>query len=309
MRVAIVGAGALGCVYGARLARFGGCEVSLVTRTAAPGRVVRLERVEDGEVLEWTSPARVDAVPAAAEVVVACVRYEQLDAMAARVAQGPAVPVVMLTPMLPADFARLAATLGARVVPGMPSVVSYFNDAGALRYWLPRVATTLVDEREPAGAERELVRALGRAEIDARVETDVLSRNVATTVTFVPLAMALEIAGGVDAALGDDALLSLALDAAGEGRDIARGVGKAAAWASTLARFIGPLTVKVGVGLAKSRAPEAVRYVDLHFGRKLHAQNVAMAEGMVKLAEEQGVEHARLAELLERLKAMPAAGP
>jgi 2-dehydropantoate 2-reductase len=262
--------------------------------------------VEDGEVLEWAAPAKVDAVPADAQVVVACVRYEQLDAMAARVAAGPTVPVVMLTPMLPADFARLSATLGGRVVPGMPSVVAYFNDAKALRYWLPRAATTLVDEREPAGAERDLAKAMARAEIDARVESDVLARNVATTVTFVPLAMALDVAGGVDAVLGDDALLSLALDAAGEGRDIAHSVGKAAAWASTLMRFVTPLTLKVGVGLAKSRAAEAVGYVDHHFGRKLHAQNVAMAEGMVKLAQEKGVEHARLAELLERLRAMPA---
>jgi len=60
VHVCIVGAGALGSVYGARLARFAGCEISVVARSAAPSPGLagsapatreRLERVEDGEVL------------------------------------------------------------------------------------------------------------------------------------------------------------------------------------------------------------------------------------------------------------------
>lgn len=279
MRVAIVGAGALGSVYGARLARFAGCEVSVVARAPAPASEVRLERVDDGEVLRWQVPARVTAAPADADVVLAFVRYEQLATLPACIPPSKA-PVVVMTPMMPQDHAMLAAALPGRLRTGMPSVVSYQNAAKAIRYWLPRVATTFVEQSPsgPSPAEIELVKRLVRAEIGAKLAKDVLERNVATTVSFIPLAMALDLAGSIDVVLEHDRFLALALHAADEGRELGRAVGKAEAWASTLLRFVGPLTLKVGVGLARSRAPEAVAYVEDHFGRKLHAQNVAMAE-------------------------------
>jgi ketopantoate reductase len=302
VRVAIVGAGALGSVYGARLARFAGCEVSIVARSHAPPRVVRLERVEDGEVLRWEAPARATLAPRDADVVLAFVRYEQLDSLAARV-EGGASPVVVMTPMMPQDHARASVAMPGRVVTGMPSVVSYENDAGAIRYWLPRAATTLVDGGGPGGAAlAEFVKRLTRAEIGAKLESDVLGRNVATTVSFVPIAMALDVAGTIEAVLADEPLLALALQAAEEGRELGRAVGKAEAWASTLLRFVGPFTLKVGLGLARSRAPEAVTYAEQHFGRKLHAQNVAMAERIVQLAEEKGTPREALAKLFEMLR-------
>ena len=79
-------------------------------------------------------------------------------------------------------------------------------------------------------------------------------------------------------------------------------MGKAEAWASPLLRFVGPMTLKVGIGLARSRAPEAVAYVEQHFGRKLHAQNVVMARRIVDLAVERGTPHEALRKLLERLE-------
>jgi hypothetical protein len=59
----------------------------------------------------------------------------------------------------------------------------------------------------------------------------------------------------------------------------------------------------VGIGLARSRAPEAVAYFEQHFGRKLHAQNVVMARRIVDLAVERGTPHEALQKLLERLEA------
>jgi hypothetical protein len=184
----------------------------------------------------------------------------------------------------------------------MPGVVSYRNDAGAIRYWLPRSATTLVEQRATPGAEAELVTRLEQAEIRARLEPGVLERNVATTVSFIPLAMALDAAGGLDALLADHALVDLAFAATREGRELGRAVGKAEAWASTLLRFGGPRTLRMGIGLARSRAPEAVAYAEQHFGRKLHAQNVAMATQMVELAKEKGTPADHLTELLLRLR-------
>ena len=112
MRVAIVGAGALGSVYGARLRRFGSCEVSVVARAPAPPSVVRLERVENGEVLRWEVPSRVTTAPTDADVILAFVRYEQLDSLPERVA-GSSAPVVVMTPMLPTLSAARSAVLSA----------------------------------------------------------------------------------------------------------------------------------------------------------------------------------------------------
>lgn len=301
MHVCIVGAGALGSVYGARLARFGGCDLSVVGRAAAPASRERLERVEDGEVLSWDVPPRMTEAAPQADVILAFVRYEQLSTLPARVVTSRA-PVVVMTPMMPQDHAELAAALPGRLVTGMPSVVSYRNDSGAIRYWLPRLATTFIESREPAGPEAELVVRLERAEMRAKLAPNVLERNVATTVSFIPIAMALDVAGSVDALLADDALLSLALDAAAEGRDLGKTVGKAEAWASMLLKFIGPRTLKMGVGLARSRAPEAVLYAEEHFGRKLRAQNVAMAARMLELGRDKGVATVALAELHSRLR-------
>jgi len=301
VRVCIVGAGALGSVYGARLARFASCEVSVVARSTGPAAHERLERVDDGEVLGWDVPPRVTEAPRLADVVLAFVRYEQLSTLPARVG-GSQAPVVVMTPMMPQDHAELAAALPGRLVTGMPSVVSYRNDAGAIRYWLPRMATTFVEARETPGAEAELVARLERAEIRATLAPQVLERNVATTVSFIPIAMVLDVAGSAEALLADEALLSLALDAAAEGRELGKCVGKAEPWASMLLRFVGPRTLKMGVGLARSRAPEAVLYAEQHFGRKLHAQNVAMAGRMIDLARDKGVAAPALAALYARLK-------
>jgi 2-dehydropantoate 2-reductase len=302
VRVCVVGAGALGSVYGARLARLSDCGVSLVARAAGPPARVRLEKVDDGDVLEWSAPARVTEPPPGTDVILAVVRYEQLEALPGRVGAG-STPVVVLTPMMPRDHAQLVAALPGRIVTGMPSVVCYRNEAGAIRYWLPRSATTFIEPRSSPGAEAELVKRLQRADIPARLEPGVLERNVATTVSFIPLAMALDAAGGLDALLDDRDLVALALSATREGGELGRAVGKAEAWAGALLRFVGPLTLRMGLGLARSRAPEAVTYAEQHFGHKLHAQNVAMAAQMVELAHEKGTPAEHLTELLQRLRA------
>jgi hypothetical protein len=261
---------------------------------------MRLERADDSEVLEWSSPPPVERVSPGSEIAIITVRYEDLDSLAPRLSDSQAT-VVVLTPMMPSDRDRLARAVGRPVVSAMPSVLAY-QAASAIRYWLPRVATTWVERRSPSGPEVELVHRLSRAGISARIDGDVLARNAATTVSFVPLAMALDVGGGVDGVLGDTALLSLALEAASEGRELGRVLGKAEAWASTLLRFAGPLALRLAVGVVRSRSPEMVTYVETHFGRKLHAQNVAMAERLVNLAMERGTRRKALTKLLERLR-------
>ncbi len=303
MRVAILGAGSLGWAYGARLATLAGCDVTLVGRHAAPEKSVRVERVETGDAFAWSAPVVAEIPPA--DVVLCAVRYEQLLSVAERV-RGTA-PIVLLTPVMPGDDARLAAAVSAPVVTAMPSVVAYFAEPARLRHWIPRVATTLVDaaiaDAPGVGSQlaSELPARLAKAGIPTRVEHGVLARNVATTVSFLPLMFGIDAADGVEPLLKDAAILSLALDGVREGQKLAQTFGAAAPWAGTVLRFLGPFTLKMGISVVRARAPEVLRYVDDHFGRKLRAQNVAMAHAMIALSREKGVKSTALEQLAAKL--------
>jgi hypothetical protein len=217
---------------------------------------------------------------------------------------GPDVPCVFMTPMLPQDFTRMRGSLGDRVICGMPGVVAYVNEHGAVRYWLPRSAETLVEETKgtpPVVAE--LVRELEASGIRSQLEMGVHELNPATTVSFLPLAFALDAAGSIDALLGDHELLDLALRGKDEGAELARAIGRVVGWAGLLLKFASPMTLKIGVGIARKTSPEACAYTEEHFGRKLHAQNQAMAEKMADLAEQKGTPHEAIDRLVARLRA------
>jgi ketopantoate reductase len=304
VHVAIIGAGALGCVYGGKLAQ-AGAGVTLVVRPGREGdtRPVRLQRVDTNEEYTWAAPTRAASVPLAADVVMVCVRNEQLDdGLVTELCKSPGAPVVVMTPMLPADFSRMSAAMPGRVVPAMPGVVAYATPEGVFRYWLPHAAQTLVEETRPMSpAVTELVATLAKAGVASRTEADVHELNPATTVSFLPLALALDVAGSADALLDDSQLVHLALRATDEGRDLARAIGRTAAWSGLLLKFVSPMTLKIGIGIARRTSAEAVAYVEGHFGRKLHVQNVVMSEKIVRLAEEKGTPRIALEELHARL--------
>jgi ketopantoate reductase len=300
VRVAILGAGALGSLYGARLATAGDCDVVLVARSPRPAARLRVEVVNREDVIHWDMPECRAAVPADVDVTVACVRYEQLGELGARLA-GSRAPVAVLTPMMPQDHRTLSGALGERLLVGMPGAVAYRNEAGILRCWLPRLATTWIEGRDVNGAEMELVRCLVRSGIAAQMDRGILARNVATTVSMLPMALALDCAGSLDRALEDGELVSLALDAAEEGRALARMIGKPATWTAALTPMMRPLTLKVGLAIARSRAAEAVRYAEEHFGRKLRGQNMALGRAVLELAVEKGARRTALEGLMGRL--------
>jgi 2-dehydropantoate 2-reductase len=310
MHVCVVGAGALGRVYGTLLAREARADVSFVARAAAR-ETIRIERV-GGPVHVIEGAVLGTAIPAHTDVVLVCVRMEQTVVENAgsglgRTLRGSSAPLVFLTPLLPRTYARLRGALGDRVVAAMPSVLSYRHASGTTRYWVPRVATTLIDERanRPAGVRAglgELVRELGTAGIAARLELGVDEVNPATTATFLPLLMGLDAAGSIPALVADSALVRLSLDAAKDGAELARRLGKPAPWASMLQRFMGERMLRMVVALARRQSPEALVYVEEHFGRKLRAQNLAMGEELLGLADEFGTPRRALGELVARLQ-------
>lgn len=320
MHVAIVGQGALGSVYGARLTLGSAAlqsespravEVSFVVRPARSRDTtpILIERVDDGSKLRIEAPRRTTTIPSEADVVLLCVSMQDLSALVPLLGASQA-PIVALTPLLPSDRAALDNAFGSRVLSGMPSIAAYRNADGVVRYWLPRVATTLVEEPQPmVPAVDALVRALVTAGIPSRLQRDTFGINAATTVTFLPIAFALDVAGSADALLKDHALSKLAIAGAREGQALGRLLGKPAPWAELLVHFVGPTMLKIGVALAKRRSPEAVRYVETHFGTKMHAQNVAMAEEIASLARERGLAHDALDALAERVRTRDERAP
>jgi len=137
----------------------------------------------------------------------------------------------------------------------------------------------------------------------------VATTNVATTVTFFPLIAAINAGGGIDGVLADKALLGVVIEAAKESAALGQKLGKVASWAHLLTRFVGPYTLKPGVALGRRLFPEVMRFVDAHFGPKLHAQHLSMSAAILDVGREHGVAMPALTELTERLRAAAGVAP
>jgi 2-dehydropantoate 2-reductase len=303
LHLALIGAGALGCVYGVRLAA-AGARVTFVVR---PQRLesrtpMLLEQVGGSQPHELREPAMAASVPNDATVMALAVRADNLDErLGALLGAAPPVPVLSLTPLMPAALGRLRALTAQRVVVAMPGVAAYRTDRGVVRYWLPRMAPTLVDDTAAGdGAVRALVEAMRAAGIPARFEARVDALNPATTMRFLPLVLLLDTGGGtVQGALAQPALLDISLAAITECRTVAERLGPEPAWSRVLSRFAGRSSLRVGIGLARRLSPEAVHFVEQHFGSKTHEQNVLLGREVVSLGEEHGVRMEAMQELVQ----------
>jgi hypothetical protein len=302
VKIAIIGAGALGAVYGVRLTLIAKQDVTFVVRAARAKQAaaLHLQKIDNDEKLTLDSPSYVTSVPENADVIIVTVRQDQIDSNLISLLATTHAPVVVLTPMFPEDMKRLEVGLGSRVFPTMPSVVSYEKN-GAIRYWLPKSATTAIESERAPAALLDLKKNLEAAGITSQMKKGVLAENVATMVSFMPIAFALDSAGGIDALLGDKDLLHLGIDGVKEAGELAKKIGQPSSWANLLLKFVGGFTLKAGIAVAKRTSPEAVFYVEEHFGRKLHDQNLSMAQWMMKLAEEHETRSDSLHALYTRL--------
>ena len=318
LHVAIVGAGSLGSVFGVRLAGGGAVRVSFVVRSVPNvPEPIRIEQVDGGAEQTLDAPVRTASVPADADVILVCVRFEQIDVRLGALLSGTRAPVITMTPIFPQHYEYLESTLGPdRLFPGMPGIVAY-ERGGAIRYWLPRMATTLVEQPERRVPVLDAFsQALEASGISSRAQAGVHATNIATTFTFVPVMMGIDVMGSIDLLLADDGALDLVLRAADEARQLGRDYGKPTLWADWFVRFMSrsllgawapksmvAQSLKLGVAFARRRSPEGVAYVEEHFGRKLRAQNLQMAEMMVELFQQRGRSHEAMAELRDRLRA------
>lgn len=314
MRIAIVGAGALGRAYGVRLA-LAGEDVRFVVRPARatetePFVIEQVNGDKERNVLDH--PNLVTSVPADSELIVLAVHLDHIVETAARagstsvpelLAAAPNVPIVSLTPLFPKQIAALEAASKKTVYPGMPGVTGYIDDRGVLRYWVPRLAMTFVDVRAAKTSVEELARKLTRLGIPTQLEKDVGALNAATTIAFFPFTAALGIAGSVDGVLGDKDLVHAVIESVKDCEALAKKVGRVASWAQILSRFIGPFTLKPGVALARRISPESVRFVEAHFGPKLGLQHAVVGAAILQMGQELGVPMNELQKLLARMPA------
>ncbi|MEO8876562.1 MAG: hypothetical protein ABI461_13310, partial [Polyangiaceae bacterium] len=263
-----------------------------------------IQRIDgDGAHHEIQKPKYATEIPTDADVIVVTVHQDQLDDALIALLKPSAAPVVMLSPMFERDRDALVKALGPRIFPAMASIVSYDKNA-TFRYWLPKAATTAVESKEAPKVLGEFIEAIVASGVTAKLDTHVLAQNVATTVSFMPVIMGMDIAGSIDALLSDKKLLHLAIAGVNEAGKLAQAVGAPAAWARLLLHFVGPFTLKAGIGLARMKSPEAVSYVEEHFGRKLHRQNLRIGKEMVDLAEANGIRAEQLNALYTQLVAV-----
>lgn len=307
MHVAIYGAGALGCVYGVRLAVRTKASITFVVRAARASSTtpIVIERVKDvrDRREEIAAPTRSAAIPGDADVILLAVGTEDLEAIRP-VLDASSAPIVVLTPMLPNDYARMRAAFGERVLAAMPGIVSYAKgDPPIVRYWTPPAPTRIDEPR--AGADGEAIRALAelldQAGLPTHLELAVHEANPATTVCMIPIGMSVGLAGGLEELATDDALLALTSRACREGVELSRRIGRPEMGALMGPLFATPLAMRAAVAALRRFSPEALFYVDEHFGRKLRAQHRVMAHEMAQLARAKDTPHRAIDELALRL--------
>jgi 2-dehydropantoate 2-reductase len=312
MHVTVVGAGALGRIYGVRLAAAGE-QVAFVVRPERVGEAAPfvLEQVNGARRREaLPHPERVGQIRRGTGVVLVAVRFDQLAAagspMIALLREAPPVPLIVVTPMLPKPRAVVEEALGRRLTAAMPGAVGYLDGRDVVRYWVTAIAPTLI-EGDAASKDGpvvdELLRRLGKAGLPAHREHDVGALSAATTTAFFPLVAAIDAGGGIDGLLADRELFATVIEAARESDALGQKVGKVASWAHLLTRFVGPYTLKPAVTLARGIVPEALHFAEAHFGHKLHAQHLAMGEAILELGSAEGQPMPALGRLMDALRA------
>ena len=317
MHVAVFGAGALGSVYGVRLALRTRARVSFVVRPSRvtsgdPLVIERVKNVRDRRE-EIAAPVRTSDVPGDADVILLTVGTEDLEAIRPILdaSSGPSPsrsarpPIIVLTPMMPADYARMRSAFGDRVLAALAGIVAYARkEDGVVRYWMPPVVTRIDEPRAGADGDvvRELATLLSDAGLNTHLELAVHETNPATTVCMIPIGMSVGLAGGMEELAKDDSLLALTSRACTEGLELARRIGRPEPGVMLAPLLARPLVMSTIVAALRRFNPEALFYIDEHFGRKLRAQNRVMAREIAELARTKQVAHKAIDELGLRLE-------
>lgn len=302
MHVAVIGAGALGKIYGVHLASVGE-RTSFVVRPSrlrddAPFVIERLNG--DRRRRQINGPLRVEKVPLDADCVLLAVRADQLDSVKPLLVAGPAVPVLSVTPLLPLSLERVSGWVDGRCFAALPTVAASESADHVVRYWSFRTAPTLIERDGRSGTSllARLTDAFLRSGLPARLAPDVPRRNAATTIAFFPISVAVSRSGGIAALLEDEARVALAARAARETLKLAREIGPIEPPAALAGRLLTPRSLGATLRLSSWLLPQATHFVDSHFGTKLSEQHRVLGQEILELGRRRSLPLEGLAELL-----------
>jgi len=322
MKALIVGAGAVGQVYGLTLQR-AGLQVGVLVKPkhAAAARA--------GYVLHPVGEARVgfqpDACVVDAEGVAERGPWDQVwlcmsspglrgwaEAGPSLRAAGPDATVICLQPGLD-DGAFVADRLGdaARVVQGLITMISWHAplpgeslDPPGVAYWLPPAAAPPF-----SGDERRVdpvVRALGEGGYKARRVADVPTQTAFGAATLLPIIAALEAADWSLSELRRGPWMGVGARAAKEGRSLAAAHLGVAGGRSLIGALLTPTALGLGAALAPLAAPFPLEtYLKAHF-TKVGDQTLDHLRRYLDLGAERGLPTDHLRQLQEALVARRA---
>ncbi|WP_158596248.1 ketopantoate reductase family protein [Oleomonas cavernae] len=312
-KILIVGAGAVGAVYGWHLHR-AGHEVHFFVKpayrdTVSAGLVLhRLEhratRRED-----WSAPRVADLATVAAE------RWDQVwltlssDALrgelaAQLLAAVGAATVVCLQPDLEdADYVRARVETPEQVVHGLITLISYQSplpgrdDPPGIAYFLPPF-TPAPFSGSPARLSG-VVDALNAGGMAARAVADVAPAAAAATALLQPLIASLELNNWQLSTVPGSAPLRIGLDAAREALAVARQV--TGARTAKFRPLLVPWLWRLFLPLAARLLPLPLEpYLHYHFS-KVGVQTRLMLETYIRLGRQHGLETQALQKLLQAL--------
>jgi 2-dehydropantoate 2-reductase len=248
VRVAVLGAGAVGCYYGGMLAR-AGLSVTLI------GRAAHVEAIRrDGLVIEWSDRRETIRVGAStdvatvrdAQVVLVCVKSPDTDAAARSLAPQLAADAVVASLQNGVDNAeRLRAVLPQPVFAAVVYVGAYMDGPGIVRHT----------------GRGDLV--LGASRADA-ARPDIARRLAAVAALFEAAGIACPLSDDIDAALWTKLVINCAFNAVSAlGR--AR-YGRMARDAGTRALMEGAVRESVAVARAGGVALDERKLIDAVWG-------------------------------------------
>ncbi len=312
MRVLVVGAGAVGCVFYRAIEQQKGNELTFLLRAGRKRGFERFKILDarTGEMRTRERPVCVEMGQARPgyDTVLFCVRADQLAAALDDVGAIPAgARLATITPG-PDGLALLRARHpGHAAVRIAPAFMAY-ADGDAIVTWTPPLVKTPVSHDHGSKDEtrfaEELAAALVAGGVPARACDHMPTGIDAGSDAFMPLLAAYALSQyDADALLRDRALLSLVGAATGEALTIAGAPG----FTGTLARYAFAPVVRAAMLTAAPRLPETFRAMWRKHAPKIERQTHDAIAALSKRAHDSGRPSPSLDELLQRLDArMPA---
>lgn len=288
LRVAILGAGALGQAYCDALER-GGASVTLVVRTLKDSSARQVERRSRPRGIRTLQASLATEIPSDVDVVLVAIRGDQVNAEVIarlRAAQTHA-RIVFLTPTLPPLDGELDAALPGRVT-AMATLVAEF-EAGHAYYW--SAVPTLIDR--PALLDARVARlaaTLSRGGAAVRARSNLSRFAAASVIGFLPLQLALLQQPNIAAWSRVQGLLPALSVALRSARRLASALGP---WDIGLRILMALLSFTWFARLASRVlprvAPNLCGYLGRHFGEKLRAQHTLLYAQVAALGHQHQV--------------------